>query len=191
MSKSKHSEWVTINTQSVYDNPWISVTHSEVLTPSNTSGIYGVVHFKHHAVGILAINDEGHIWLVEQTRYVFGVKTLEIPEGGARLDEEPLSAAKRELKEEVGLTAKHWQCLGRVDLSNSITDEQATLFLATGLNEGSLCHEETEDITVKKVSLTQAVAWVNSGVITDAMSVLALTKAQLLPELSQWLDSRQ
>jgi 8-oxo-dGTP pyrophosphatase MutT (NUDIX family) len=152
------------------------VSHDEVITPSHTQGIYGCVHFKNHAVGILAIDEEGYTWLVKQTRYVFGKSSWEIPEGGCPLGEALVDAAKRELKEETGLSAQHWSVWFQMDLSNSVTDEQASVFLAKGLTQGDLQLEATEDIEVCRLPLQEAIDWALAGKITDAISVAALLK---------------
>lgn len=173
-----HVGWRQKTSTVVYDNPWIQVSHDEVTTPSNTPGIYGVVHFKNHAIGILAVDDEGYTWLVKQTRYVLGKPTWEIPEGGCPLGEALVNAAQRELKEETGLSAEYWQVFLEMDLSNSVTDEQATVFLAKTLTQGDSALEPTEDIEVWRLPLQEAIDMVLRGEIRDAISVAALLKAK-------------
>lgn len=173
------SGWQQQTTELVYENPWIKVTHDTVITPGNTQGIYGVVHFKNHAIGILPIDDEGNTWLVRQSRYVMGNSSWEIPEGGCPVGEPKLAAAQRELREETGLKASLWDKWLSMDLSNSVTNEQATVYLARGLVEGQSEPEETEDIEVLKLPVTQAITMVLTGQITDAISVAALLKYAL------------
>ncbi|RYY01329.1 MAG: NUDIX hydrolase [Gammaproteobacteria bacterium] len=171
--------WKTKTSTLVYENPWIKVSHEEVLTPKGTDGIYGVVHFKNTAIGILPIDDEGNTWLVKQSRYSLNQYTWEIPEGGCPHGEEPLDAAKRELEEEVGLKARHWEQLMTLHLSDSVTDEFCVIFVARDLFPGTQQLEASEDIEYKKLPLIDAIEMVKSGEITDAISVAALLRVAL------------
>ena len=96
--------------------------------------------------------------------------------GGAPLEEDPLAAAKRELREETGLEADEWQEIMRLHPSNSITDEVGFVYVATGLTEGEPDFEETEDLAIRRVPLDEAVRMVLDGEITDAISVAALLR---------------
>lgn len=169
--------WKTLTSNTVYENPWIRVDHREVLNPSGEPGIYGVVHFKGRAVGVVALDDQGYIWLVGQTRYTLDSYCWEIPEGGVPAEEDLLEGAKRELLEETGITAQHWQPLLQLHTSNSITDEVAQVYLATGLSQGEADPESTEDITAERIHLDEAIERVMSGEITDAITVAALLAA--------------
>lgn len=171
--------WKTKSTALVYENPWISVSHNEVITPKGTDGIYGVVHFKNIAIGVVPIDDEGNTWLVKQSRYSLNQYTWEIPEGGCPQGESPLNAAKRELEEEVGVQAHDWQQLMTMHLSNSVTDEFCVVFVARDLFAGQQQLEATEDIECKKVPLSEAIEMVKSGEITDGISVAALLRVAL------------
>lgn len=168
--------WQRKSSRCVYENPWIKVSHEEVITPAGSDGIYGVVHFKNTAVGVIPIDGDGNTWLVRQTRYTMGEYTWEIPEGGCPKHEETLVAAKRELQEEVGLEAQHWEVLQRLQLSNSVTDETAVIYLATEISQVDQALEDSEDIEVMKLPLSEAIAMVDRGEITDAISVAALLR---------------
>ena len=157
-----------------YENPWITVWHDEVDRPDGSPGIYGVVHFANLAAGVVALDDDDRIVLVGQHRYTLGEYAWEIPEGGVPEGEDALVGAQRELREETGLTAGTWRELGRMDLSNSVSDERAVMFLATDLTHGEAHPDPTEALEVRWVSLPDAVAMVRDGRITDAMSVAGI-----------------
>lgn len=171
--------WKTKSTCCVYENPWIKVSHEEVIAPTGNPGIYGVVHFKNKAIGVVPIDAEGNTWLVRQSRYTLNQFTWEIPEGGCPQGEEPLAAAQRELEEEVGLRAHHWQPLMTMHLSNSVTDEVSEVYIARDLYFGEQRLDETEAIEIKKLPLREAIAMVQCGEITDAISVAALLRVAL------------
>jgi ADP-ribose pyrophosphatase len=166
--------WRTKSTRVVYENAWIRVQEDQVVRPDGKDGIYGAVHFKSKAIGILPIDDEGNTYLVGQYRYTLNQYSWEIPEGGGPHDEEPVEAAKRELVEETGLVAAHWEELGRAHLSNSVSDELAIMYLATGLTMTEASPEGTEKLQVRKLPFREALNMVARGEITDAMAVIAI-----------------
>ena len=150
-----------------------------VVNPRGGKNEYGWVEFRNRAIGIVPISDDGDTWLVGQHRYTLGEYSWEIPMGGGALDEPPLDAAIRELKEETGLEATDWRELMRVETSNSITDERGVVFVAEGLNEGATAFDETESLELRQLPLRDAVAMVCDGEITDAISVAALLRVAL------------
>ena len=184
----RNDAWQLTSKTLVYENPWIAVNHHQVVTPTGTEGIYGVVNFKNHAVGILPIDERGSTWLVRQSRYPHDEYTWEIPEGGAPIGEPLLEAAKRELQEETGLHAEHWQVWLELQTSNSVTDECATIYLAQGLKQGNTALEATEDITVHYLPLKEAVDKVYRNEIVDAMSVAALLKVAAMKEFRHFFE---
>jgi 8-oxo-dGTP pyrophosphatase MutT (NUDIX family) len=174
MGHETENPWRTLGSRRVYENPWISVREDSVIRPDGEPGIYGVVHYKNTAVGVLPAEDD-HVYLVGQYRYPLERYSWEIPEGGCPQDEEPLEAARRELREETGFEAGNWRRLGEAFLSNSVADEYAVWFLATDLVAGEPQNEGTEVIGVRRVPLREAVAMTMDGRITDALSILALS----------------
>ena len=92
--------WTTLSGEVKYDNPWITVTEFQVINPSGGRGIYGKVHFKNRAIGIIPLDKELNTWLVGQYRYTLDAWHWEIPEGGGPLERSPLESAQRELQEE-------------------------------------------------------------------------------------------
>ena len=176
--------WKRLDSRTIYENPWMEVREDHVINPGGGRNDYGYVHFKNRAIAILPLDDEGNTWLVGQQRYTLGEYSWELPMGGAPLDEAPLSAAKRELKEETGLTAERWSEVMRLHPSNSITDEVGIVFIAEGLTQGETEFEETEDLEIRKLPLDEAVQLVNDGEITDAISVAAILRIAALRKAS-------
>jgi len=172
--------WETQESTDVYDNPWITVSHRTVTAPTGNPGIYGVVHFKNLALGVVPIDANGNTWLVGQQRYTLNQYAWEIPEGGGPRDVDPLTTAKRELKEETGISACRWTPLLTLHTSNSVTDEIAYAYVAQGLTFGDFNRDDTELLTVIKLPLDEAVARVMSGEITDALAMSSLLKVQRL-----------
>ena len=179
LEKPSANPWQTKSSQQVYDNQWISVHENKVINPSGGDGIYGVVHFKNLAIGILPVDSEQHTWLVGQYRYALEEYSWEIPMGGSPHADGPLEGAIRELKEETGLTAANWQTLMKVHPSNSVTDEIGHIYLATDLTEGEMEHEDTEELLIKRVSVEHAVQMAMTDEITDCMSVAALLRLHI------------
>ena len=171
--------WQTLKTTEIYDNPWITVSHRDVLNPAGGAGIYGVVHFKNLAVGIVPLDEENNTWLVGQYRYTLDEYSWEVPEGGGPLGVSALESAQRELREETGITAERWDKIGEPTMSNSVTDERGVIYVARGLTFGTAAPEETEDLRVRKVSLDEAVNMVLRGEITDALAVSALLMTKM------------
>lgn len=174
--------WRRTSSTRVYDNPWIEVLHDEVLTPAGSAGIYGRVNFKNIAVGCIPVDEEGHTWLVRQYRYSLDEASWEIPMGGVPKGADTLAGAKRELEEETGLLAADWQQILRLHTSNSVTDEVGYVFVARRLSEGQQQLEDTEDITVSRLPLSEVWDMVLDGRITDAMSVAGLLRLRLMLE---------
>lgn len=177
--------WKTHNTETRYENPWLKVEHSEVTNPSGNPGIYGVVRFKNHAIGIVPIDDEGYTYLVGQYRYATNTYEWEIPEGGCPVGTDTLATAQRELKEETGLVADEWTKLMDFYLSNSVSDEYGVAYVARGLRQETAEPEDTEDLKLKRVPLHEAIAMTLDGRIKDAVSVMALGRVALMEALSK------
>ncbi len=172
--------WQTLSRKVVYENKWIAVEHHEVITPGATEGIYGKVHFKNVAIGIVPIDAAGNTWLVGQYRYTLNQYSWEIVEGGGPIDQPLLESAQRELLEETGLTAQTWTPLMELHISNSVSDEYGVAYLATDLTEGIAEPEITEALQVRKLPFLEAYEMVLRGEITDALSIAAILKVKLL-----------
>jgi 8-oxo-dGTP pyrophosphatase MutT (NUDIX family) len=186
ITQTNDNPWKVTGEKQVYDNPWISLTQYDVITPAGKPGIYGKVHFRNKAVGILPLDEAGNTWLVGQYRFVLDTYSWEIPEGGCPEGTDMLEGAKRELLEETGLKAGHWEPLLGMHLSNSVSDEWAEVFVARGLTQHEAEPEDTEQLQVRKLPFEEAYAMVERGEITDSISVAAIMKAKLLFLQGKW-----
>lgn len=169
--------WTTLDSREVYANPWIRVREDRVIHPGGGEGIYGVVEYRNRAVGVVPIDDEGFTWLVGQWRYCHEGYEWEIPEGGCPHGERPADCAKRELLEETGLIAAHIEpLLIGIQLSNSTTNEVCDIFVARGLTASVAAPEETEQLQVRRLPLSEAIQMALEGRIRDSVSVMALLR---------------
>ncbi len=168
--------WGCTSSKEIYENPWINVVEDQVIRPNKTEGIYGKVHFKNKAIGIIPLDGELNTWLVGQFRYMLNEYSWEIPTGGVPLDEDTLDGAKRELREETGLIANKWTKLLKIHTSNSVTDEYGYIYTAEDLTQGEMDWDETEDLKIIKIPLEQAIEMVMDGRITDSLSIAGILK---------------
>jgi 8-oxo-dGTP pyrophosphatase MutT (NUDIX family) len=174
-----HNPWKTLTTEVKYDNPWIQIQHSDVINPAGNPGIYGVVHFKNLAIGIIPLDENNNTWIVGQFRYAINEYSWEIPEGGGKHGVDPIESAKRELLEECGIIANNWERLIDMSLSNSATDERAIIYVARDLTFTESEPEDTEELGLKKIHFDDLFQLVMDGKITDSMSVAAILKLKL------------
>jgi len=177
--EAEKNPWQIISEKNIYDNNWINVTEYDVINPGGEEGIYGKVHFKNIAIGIVPLDEEYNTYLVGQYRFTIDKYSWEIPEGGC-LNESPLDSAKRELLEETGLKANDWQQVIEMYLSNSVTDEHCFVFVAKGLTQHEAMPESTEKLCVKKLPFNEVYDMVLHNSITDALSIAAILKIKLL-----------
>jgi 8-oxo-dGTP pyrophosphatase MutT (NUDIX family) len=177
---TKIGPWTRRSRRIAYENSWVTVWHDEVTRPDGSAGIYGVVHFANLAAGVLVLDEGDRVLLVGQHRYALDAYSWEIPEGGVPTGETGIEGARRELREETGAEATDWRELARVHLSNSVSDEVAVLFLATGLTHGIATPEATEDLEVQWLPFEAVLEMTLDGRITDAMTVIAVERYALL-----------
>ena len=174
----KIGPWTQLSVATPYANRWIQVEHHEVLDPAGQPGIYGVVRFRHRALGCVPLHADGTVTLVGQFRYPLAQWSWEIPEGGGQLNVDPLQEMKRELAEETGLAASEWIPVGILHTSNSVCDETAHLWIARGLSEGKPALESTEEgMRSTRIPFAEALSMALDGRITDAITVAGLTRA--------------
>jgi 8-oxo-dGTP pyrophosphatase MutT (NUDIX family) len=164
----------------LYDCPWIRVREDRFTHRSGGEGRYAVCGFKHTACGVLALDEQDRVVLVGQWRYPLEVYSWEIPEGGGEEHESPFECIRRELAEEAGVEARCWEPLAFYHPSNSSTDEETFIFLATELHALPQGHapEDVEELLSHREPFIQCLARVLSGEITDGLSMVAILALQ-------------
>lgn len=177
---TRSGPWTRRSRRTAYENAWITIWHDDVTRPDGEPGVYGVIHFANLAAGVLVLDATDRVLLVGQHRYALDEWSWEIPEGGVPAGETALEGARRELLEETGVEATEWRELARLHLSNSVSDEVAILFLATGLTHGIAAPEGTEALEVRWLPFEEVLAMTLDGRITDAMTVVAIERLALL-----------
>lgn len=180
MKNQSLNPWKTLSSEKIYENPWISLTEHQVINPGGGNGIYGEVHFKNLAIGIIPLDEENNTWLVGQYRFPLKQYSWEIPEGGGLHNNDPLLSAQRELLEETGIKAEEWIEIQKIHLSNSVSDELGIIYLARKLSFGKSCPEESEDLIVRKLPFETTYQMVLNGEITDSLSVAAILKLKIM-----------
>lgn len=170
----------------VYVGKILALRADEVRMPGGGTARREIIeHFG--AVAVVAIDDDGNIVLVHQYRHAFGRRLWELPAG--LLDEggeAPHLTAARELAEEAGLAAENWHTLVDLDSSPGFSDESVRVFLATGLRdvERPVAHDEEADLTVRRLTLDDAVGRVYSGEIVNSISVAGILAAHAMPDVA-------
>jgi 8-oxo-dGTP pyrophosphatase MutT (NUDIX family) len=175
-----NNPWKTKSSKQIYDSPWIGVRKDEVINPASKDAVYSVTEFKKWAIGIIPIDDHGNTWMVGQWRYPLKKYTWEIPEGGGDKTDTPLQSAKRELREETGIVAEHWDLILEMDLSNSATDEHAYIYIAKGLSFFESNPDEEEDLQIRKLPFKTLYQEVMDGKHQDSLTVGGVLKLACL-----------
>lgn len=167
--------WKTLAAKRVYQNRWFSVREDKVLRPDGKLGKYFYLKLADVAA-VVPRDAQGNVALVQQWRYVQGARQLEVVSGCLEsLHENPLRAAKRELQEETGLTAKRWTKLGGYYQANATRIIHC--YLAQGLTQGKNNLDGTEDITVHWYPWKKALALLQDGTVTHGATTIALLRA--------------
>ncbi len=183
MSKPTNNTWKKLNGKTIYENPWIRLEEDDVINPGGGKSIYGKVHFKNYAIGIIPLDSEMNTWLVGQWRYPLNEYSWEIPMGGGPLNEDIEKSAKRELKEETGLSCGSLELIQTIHTSNSVTDEIGFIYMARELTQGETEFEETEDLEIMKIPFSKVLAMTLDGQITDSLSVAGILKMARILQL--------
>jgi ADP-ribose pyrophosphatase len=180
MRHPEENPWQITAEKNVYDNNWINLTEYQIINPSGNPGIYGKIHFKNVAIGVLPLDNDLNTYLVGQYRFALNQYSWELPEGGGPVGTDPLASAKRELLEETGLKANTWTVLQRMHLSNSVSDELSIIYIARNLEQFEAEPEDTEQLQVRKMPFEDVYQMVCNNQITDSITVTAVLKVKLL-----------
>jgi 8-oxo-dGTP pyrophosphatase MutT (NUDIX family) len=180
MDIEKVNPWKTLKSEVKYDNPWIRITEHKTINADGGDGIYGVVHYKNIAIGIIPLDEAYNTWLVGQYRFPLNEYSWEICEGGGIRDVDVLESAKRELLEELGIKAKSWISIMDMHLSNSVSDEKGEIFIARELSYYDPEPEEGEVLEIKKLPFNEVYEMVINGEITDSLTVAGILKTKVL-----------
>jgi 8-oxo-dGTP pyrophosphatase MutT (NUDIX family) len=175
--KDEGDPWIVKGATRPFENDWFCIDSHAVIHPGGEPGTYSVIRVRRLAVGVLPLDADGNVHLVGQWRFPLGRYSWEMPEGGAELGEAALDCARRELEEETGLSAANYEKILEMDLSNSLTDESAVMFLATGLQPGEAKPEPTEVLKRRTAPFADVLARVTDGRIRDSMTVAAVLRA--------------
>src|SRR5262249_29574719 len=131
----QHGPWQILSRQTVYRDAWIELTRDEVIRPDGAAGTHCILNLL-PGVCVLGVDERGVAYLTEEFHYGVGRTTIEAVSGGIEAGEDALTAARRELQEELGITAGEWIDLGTCDPLTSIVVSPTRLFLARGLTFG-------------------------------------------------------
>ena len=169
--------WIVKGVAHAFENDWFRIDEHDVIRPDGAKGYYGVIRVRRLAVGVLPIDAGGCVHLVGQWRFPLARYSWEMPEGGAEPGEDARACAERELAEETGLRAREWVQVLEMDLSNSLTDEQAVIFIATDLSPGESDPDPTEVLKRRQARFLDVLERVADGRIRDTMTVAAMLRA--------------
>jgi 8-oxo-dGTP pyrophosphatase MutT (NUDIX family) len=160
--------------RTTYENRWLRFEAHDMVHPNGQTGEHGVV-ITPRASGAVVLDGDDVVF-TRQARYAVDRVLLEIVKGGAEPGETPLGAARRELREELGIEAARWDELGIIYEIPSIMQEPISLFLARDLSMVASDPENVETIVAVRMPLRAALRAAGSGEITDAVTAAALLR---------------
>ena len=166
-----------IESQKIYQNPWITLREDKVIRPGDKEGIFGVIEMKSGS-SVLALTNDNQVMLVKEYKYGIEQETIETISGALEVNETPLQAAKRELKEELGVEAKEWVSFGVVNPFTTVVKSPNYMFLAMGIKEmGEPNPDDGEVIEMVKIPFQTAFEMVIKSEITHSASCVLILKA--------------
>ncbi|MCA9132787.1 MAG: NUDIX hydrolase [Planctomycetales bacterium] len=174
----KHGPWTIEHSREIYRDPWLSLRLDSVTRPDGQPGTYSTVQLK-SGVCVIAIDDQRRVHLTQEFHYAVGRLTLEGVSGGIEPEESAEQAARRELSEELGLSARRWTHLGQIDPFTAAIHSTVDMYLAEELSWGRSAPDGTEEIELVSAPLEEALDWVREGKISHAPTCVALLRIAL------------
>ena len=168
--------WQAKPPECVHDNPWFAADVYAGVAPTGAEAAYYALRYKNAATGVIPLHADGTVTLVGQWRFPFGTYSWELPEGGAPLHEPPIDGARRELREEAGLSAGRLELILTMQLSNASSDETAYIYLATDLEPAEIERDVTEALALARVPFRRALTAAMDGRIRDSLTVAGLLR---------------
>ena len=165
-----------VGERQIHEGHVISMAIGTFVAPDGTEFERDLVHHP-GAVSVVPLTATGSVILVRQYRAPLNHDLLEIPAGKRDVvDEEPVVTAQRELAEEVGLTADHYELLVEFHNSPGFSDEHSYVFLARGLHETTMARDglEEQSMKIEEVPLVVVPALITAGEITDGKTIIGL-----------------
>jgi 8-oxo-dGTP pyrophosphatase MutT (NUDIX family) len=172
----KNGPWTITGSELKYHHELIEVHEDQVIRPDGTPGTYATARIK-EGISVLALDEEGFVHLSKEFRYALGRESIEVVSGAIEEGEDHADAARRELREELGIEARDLTPLGQVDPLPSMVNSPSNLFLARGLKFREPQQEGGETISRLKVSFDEAVHMVLAGDITHGSSCVTILRA--------------
>jgi ADP-ribose pyrophosphatase len=176
MDQETKGPYKVLSTRKAYENPWLSVREDRVIRPGGKEGYFGIIEMKAGS-SVLALTRANEVYLVKEYKYGIERDSIELMSGALEENETPLEAAKRELKEELGLEADEWIDLGVVDPFTTAVRSPNYMFLAMGVHEGEHSRDEGEVLEIITTPLSNAIDMVMRSEITHSASCVLILKA--------------
>jgi 8-oxo-dGTP pyrophosphatase MutT (NUDIX family) len=176
MKEKRNGQFIIKKSVQKYKNPWIEVVEDQVIRPGGKPGIFGIVKMK-GGISVLPLDENGYVYLTKEFHYAIGIEDIETASGGIDKKENFIDAARRELKEELGIEARKWIDLGLVNPLTTVVKLPVRIFLAKNLKFGKTNQEEVEDVKMVKVKFEKALKMVMNSEITHAPSCVLILKA--------------
>lgn len=167
----------TIASEEVFDGRILHLFNDRVELPNGHESTREVIRHV-GAVAVVPVTDDGKVVIERQFRYPLGAVITEIPAGKLDgPDEDRLEAAKRELREETGITADKWIDMGEYYPAAAYCDEKLNIYLASGLHNSEQELDDDEFLNIEMVPLEELVNDVMEGRITDGKTQVGIMKA--------------